>query len=169
MHSFWNLVKAEFVADTLTLILFGGKYPRILAVFLMILLISWYAFRGIIQLFFGLIFWVFVTENMKIKKQLKKVIRVGKPFGDSAEKIRYENSYWILRLSNPQFGRNIEHMEFWIAKKTGKLRIFTIRNETEAEELSYTTLQHLIPHDQSIMMHADYAAYIYSQLRHNYL
>ncbi len=169
MHSFWNLVKAEFVADTLTLILFGGKYPRILAVFLVILLISWYAFRGIIQLFFGLIFWVFVTENMKIKKQLKKVIRVGKPFGDSTEKIRYENSYWILRLSNPQFGRNIEHMEFWVAKKTGKLRIFTVRNQADTDELDYTTLKHLIPHDQPIMMHADYAAYIYSQLRHNYL
>lgn len=169
MHSFWTLFKAEFAAESLVLLLFGGKFPRFLALFLLILVGSWYVFRGLFRISYRLLVWIFVTEGRKVEQKLKKVIRIGKPFGDTALKIRFENGRWILRISNPQFRMGITTIEFQVARKTGQLRIFALHDRAEPVEFTYIWLQRLIPYDRPIMMHVDYAAYIYSQLRNNFL
>lgn len=168
MHSFWSLFKAEFAAHTLWSILFSGKYPRLVALMLVLLFTSWYLCRGMIRIAYHLLRWIFVTENMVVRKRLRYVIGVGKPFGDRSEGIRIENRQWVLTLVNPDFRQSVEKVEFRVAKKTGQLTI-RVRQHGQWNPLGFIWLQQVMPADRNVSMHCDFAAHIYYHLRLNVL
>jgi len=168
MHSFWNLFKAEFAAHTLYSILFSGKYPRIVALILVLLFSSWYLCRGMARAAYHLLRLIFVTENMEVRKRLQYVIGVGKPFGDTSEGVRAENRQWVLILTNPNFRQEVEKVEFRVMRKTGQLTISVWRHG-QWSQLGFTWLQQIMPYDQNVSMHCDFSAYIYYHLRLNVL
>ena len=133
------------------------------------MVVGWYVLRGLFRITYRILAWVLVTENMSVRSKLKKVFRVGKPYGDEAKKIRFENGHWTLTLSNPRFRMEVVFVEFRVEKKTGRLRIFALRDQRMPFELTYDWIGRFIPYDCPITMHVDYAAYMYSQLRHNVL
>lgn len=168
MHSFWNLFKAEFAAHTLYSLLFSGKYPKIAALMLVLLFSSWYLCRGVIRVIYHLLRWAFATENMAVRKRLRYVIGVGKPFGDTSEGIRAENRQWVLVLRNPNFRQGVEKVEFRVARKTGQLTI-SVWQRDQWNQLGFTWLQQIMPRDRNVSMHYDFSAYIYYHLRLNVL
>lgn len=169
MHSFWTLFKAEFAAETLVKVLFGGRFSRFVALVLLFMAGSWYVLRGLLRISYRILKWIITTEDMIVRSKLKKVIQAGKPFGDTTTGVRFENGHWTLVMSIPNFRTEVIMVEFRVEKRTGKLRIFALMDQRQPVELTYDWLQRFIPRDYPIQMHVDYAAYVYSQLRMNFL
>ncbi len=169
MHSFWTLFQAEFAAESLIRVLFGGKFPRFVALMLLFMIGSWYVCWSLIRISYRLLKWIIVTENMTVRSKLKKVAQVGKPYGDRVEKIRFENGIWILNVIPISHRTEITSMEFQVAKSTGQLRIFAHIDGRPKVELLYGWIRQFLPNDQPILMHVDYSAYIYYHLRNNFL
>lgn len=168
MHSFWNLFKAEFAADILSKILFSGRFPRFVGIFIFLVVVSWLIFWGMVKILYRIARWSIITESMTVKNKLNATVKVGTMFGDTSEPIVTSQNHWKLKLMNPNFRSGISYIEFLVEKQTGRLRIFFCQNQ-ELVEIPYSWLRQIIPVDAQVNFHVDFTAYIYYQLRLNYL
>ena len=168
MRHFWTYVKAEFVVHTLSVILFSGKFPRVVAIcialaFGIVSIIFW-GFRII----YLLIRWICISEEMLVKKEFRSIAKVGKKFGDQSSSIEFENGAWKMLVFNPNFQHGIQSVEIRVVKGSSQLQIW-LSSQNAWIPLWFETISQALPPNKHICMHRDFAAYIYYYIRMNLL
>lgn len=141
MHSFWTLFKADFLAETLSMVLFSGKHPRFIAFIFLLFIGIYYVIRTCLRICIFVICIPFRTKHARIRRSLNTTTRVARKLGDSCSKVSsYENSLQI-QISGENWSNQINSLLYRVHKNTGLLQVFIYRNH-DSLQLDYAFLVH---------------------------
>lgn len=167
MHSFWTLFRAEFAVEILSKFLFSGKFPRPVAIFLILVVSGFLFVFWCVKIIYQIAKWIFIRDSSKTKIVFFRIRMIGKKFGDNGVVIQDNNSL-TLRLTNRNFKHSITALHIEIEKGTGRLE-FSVEFQENMIHIPYQFLNEICPRDVAFSLHRDFAPYLYHTLRINYL
>ncbi len=167
MHSFRALLKAEFTVEVISQILFSGKFPRLIAIFVVLLYCAYGVARMFVRFLVFIYKLIFVNDDSRARTTLREVRKVGHLFGDRVGAVTQSDSGWNMALSNPRFARNIQLLQILIEPKTSRIRIW-ILVDGQLHPLSHSVIESHCS-GVPISLHRDHLVHIIHQLHLNYL
>ncbi len=168
MHSFWTLVRADFVVEILSKILFTGRFPRavalLIAFFIGSFLIGWWCILRV----YDLVSWIILREGVRAQICFRKIRKIVRLFGDTVEVLGLENGYRSIQISSTSFRYEVQMVEIRIYQNTERAS-FILHFSDRSQELPYEFFRNHCGAYERYDLHRLSIPYLFSRLRGNCL
>ena len=162
MHSFWTLVRAEFVVEILSRILFSGRFPRAVAVliafFIGSFLIGWWFVLRVLDL----AKWIIYREKVRVWVCFRKIRKISQRFQDLVEVLSPTDQYYAIRISSENYRHDVLSVEIRIDRRTERASFF-LRFETQQQELPHEFFKNYCGAYERYDLHRIFVPYLFSQ------
>ncbi len=168
MHSFWTLLKADFLAETLSKVLFSGKYPKLVAFIILFFVGIYLCLRHLLRLTTWMGHLPFKTQWVRAFRSIKQTASVAKKLGDKVSPAGGNSDYFELVITGSNWAQQIHTIRYRINKRTGLLNIVFLRQNTEFQAHYAFLIQHA-GLEPGFEMIADSLPRIHQKIRTNLL